>query len=321
MANYKIGDFIRLTRKSVGISQEELAFQAGVATETISRIENGRHKITQSIYQKIMSSLNQFQEQSYGICTSEEVGVIDEKQLAEDAEVKFEFEKAREYLKTVEGNVSKNVINEQYIKRAYGVIDYYTGLINIEDMISLLEESLRLTVDDYEKYLDCMDYKNEGYPYTAQEILILLNLADAYGKVGNYKKDEKIKRMLLKCLDSGYIGGESISNMKLVIKRNLSLTLARMRKYEEALELLDSILISSIKEGNGLLIPVVLYDMTWNMRKINDKGNQQYDSIKIKRIMRQAYYIAAARCDYNVQEIIKKSFNSEFNEDVEIRIE
>ena len=50
MANYKVGDIIRLTRKSVGMSQEEIAFLAELTPETISRIESGKHKITQNTY-------------------------------------------------------------------------------------------------------------------------------------------------------------------------------------------------------------------------------------------------------------------------------
>ena len=42
MANYKVGDIIRLTRKSVGMSQEEIAFLAELTPETISRIESGK---------------------------------------------------------------------------------------------------------------------------------------------------------------------------------------------------------------------------------------------------------------------------------------
>ena len=50
MANYKVGDIIRLSRNFIGMSQEELAFQAGLATETISRIESGKHKISAETY-------------------------------------------------------------------------------------------------------------------------------------------------------------------------------------------------------------------------------------------------------------------------------
>ena len=60
MANYKVGDIIRLTRKSVGMSQEEIAFLAELTPETISRIESRKHKITQNTYRKIMSILKLF---------------------------------------------------------------------------------------------------------------------------------------------------------------------------------------------------------------------------------------------------------------------
>ena len=68
MANYKVGDIIRLTRKSVGMSQEEIAFLAELTPETISRIESGKHKITQNTYRKIMSILKRFSNQNYAIC-------------------------------------------------------------------------------------------------------------------------------------------------------------------------------------------------------------------------------------------------------------
>ena len=44
MANYKAGDVIRLTRNAVGMTQEELS-DGICSVETLSRIENNRHKI------------------------------------------------------------------------------------------------------------------------------------------------------------------------------------------------------------------------------------------------------------------------------------
>ena len=88
MANYKVGDIIRLSRNFIGISQEELAFRAGLATETISRIESGKHKISTETYKKIMSALNRFPERSFAICSRSDMEIIEEKKLLEEAEVK-----------------------------------------------------------------------------------------------------------------------------------------------------------------------------------------------------------------------------------------
>lgn len=95
MANYKVGDIIRLTRKSVGMSQEEIAFLAELTPETISRIESGKHKITQNTYRKIMSILKRFSNQNYAICTGKDVGIIDEKKIVRRSRDKIRIQRGR----------------------------------------------------------------------------------------------------------------------------------------------------------------------------------------------------------------------------------
>lgn len=318
MANYRVGDYIRLTRQHYEMSQEELAFQAGVATETISRIENGKHNITINTYRKIMAVLNRFQEKNYGICMSEELGIMDEKQMEEDAETKFRFDDARKYLDKIKEKVEpSNNIDRQYIMRAETILDSYTGAIDTATTIEQLNITLRLTVDDYEKYLECEDYAKNGYPFTEQEALILMNLANAYGDNNDYEKSDKIMKMLLRCLDSGYIAGETVDNLKLVVMYNYARKFSGMDRYEEAISLLEEILENSKKAKKGLVASGVLYDMTWNMEKLNTiHGKEIYSLEEIKRKKRQAYYIAAARCDEHAQKIISNSYRKLFGEDI-----
>ena len=49
-------DLVR-ERKSLGLSQSELAAKAGVRQETISRIESGKHSVTVKTYDKIFNAL------------------------------------------------------------------------------------------------------------------------------------------------------------------------------------------------------------------------------------------------------------------------
>ena len=54
----------------------------------------------------------------------------------------------------------------------------------------------------------------------------------------------------------------------------------------------------------------------WNMNKIIEKDSNANEILEIKRKMRQAYYIAAARNDnYNVN-IIKNYYRSCYGEEV-----
>lgn len=315
MANYKVGAYIRLMRNANDMSQEELAFRAGVATETISRIENGKHKITKNVYQKIMSVFDYFPQQFYGICTDNDVEIMDIKQMEEDAEAKFEYEKAKEYLEILKQKTEDTLVNQQYILRAEAVLDCCTGKIDAGEMLEKLEKALSLTVVDYEKFVLCEEMNTKVYPFTKQEALILMNIADAYDKLKEYEQDERIKRMLLKCLEVGYADRSSIDNLILIIKRNLGRTMLHQTRYEEALHYLYQLLLEAKKAKNGVVISVVLSDIAWTMKKINQKSeNKEYEDGKMKTILRQAYYIAAARQDVHISEIMKNALLKDYGE-------
>ena len=211
MANYKVGDIIRLTRKSVGMSQEEIAFLAELTPETISRIESGKHKITQNTYRKIMSILKRFSNQNYAICTGKDVGIIDEKKLLEEAEIKFEYKEAEKHLNNLKEQIGDNIIDLQYVLRAETLLDYYNHKIVAETMVKNLEEALKLTLVDWDIHSNFYMSENEVYPFTEQEILILMNLSGAYNECGNPEMSEKISNMILKCLNAEYLKSDDLA--------------------------------------------------------------------------------------------------------------
>ena len=186
MVNYKVGDYIRLIRNANDMTQEELAFRAGVATETISRIENGKHKITKNVYRKIMSVFDYFPQQFYGICTDNDIEIMDIKQAEEDAEVKFEYEAAREYLEILRQKAGDTLVNRQYILRAEAVLDCRIGKIDVQEMLEKLIDALKLTLNNYESILNT----GKIYPFTEIEASILMNISDAYGIIEEYECDE-----------------------------------------------------------------------------------------------------------------------------------
>ena len=315
MANYKVGDYIRLIRNANDMTQEELAFRAGVATETISRIENGKHKITKNVYRKIMSVFDYFPQQFYGICTDNDIEIMDIKQAEEDAEVKFEYEAAREYLEILRQKAGDTLVNRQYILRAEAVLDCRIGKIDVQEMLEKLIDALKLTLNNYESILNT----GKIYPFTEIEASILMNISDAYGIIEEYECDEKIKRMILKCLEAEYVDGQGINNLILAIKRNLGYTLLVQKKYDEAMNFFNRLLLEAKKAKNGIIISIVLSDIAWTMKKKNQKSeNKVYEDEKIKKILRQAYYLAAARNDNFIKDRIEKTFKTDYNEDIGI---
>ena len=166
--------------------------------------------------------------------------------------------------------------------------------------IQELEQALRLTIKDW----NFEEYKDKKYPYTYQELIILMNLSDVYSVAEQCEKALKMYDMVIKCLDSGYISGEDMEKFRLVVKRNMTITYEMMGKYELALRILEEVLEESIVLKYGTMISLALYDIAWNMKKINEINQcEKYPSEEINETLKQTYYIASARGDNRIRNL------------------
>ena len=144
-----------------------------------------------------------------------------------------------------------------------------------------------------------------------------MNLADAYGKDGQCEKSEEISEMILEYLDEGYISSGEIENFKLTVKRNLTITYQKMGRYEESLKLLQQILNEAIALKYGSMITISLFDIAWNMAKLNEIYQyEHFQTELIKEKLTQAYFVASARNDKYIKNLAR-DFNMElFNTDI-----
>lgn len=81
MANYRAGDVIRLTRQAVGMTQEMLCENI-CSVETLSRIENGKHKVKRDTYRRLMERMERIPEKNYAICTGKYMELLEEKLIS-----------------------------------------------------------------------------------------------------------------------------------------------------------------------------------------------------------------------------------------------
>ena len=116
MANYRAGDVIRMTRNAVGITQEDLS-DGICSVETLSRIENGKHKIKRETYRKLMEKMGRAVHDNCAVCMGKDMSLLEEYTLFEDAMAKREYNMAKRYLERIREKISDSPVDRQYLKR------------------------------------------------------------------------------------------------------------------------------------------------------------------------------------------------------------
>ena len=306
MANYRVGDVIRLTRKAAGITQEELS-DGVCSVETLSRIENGKHAVKRETYSQLMAKMGRDTSRCYALCMGKDMELLEERIWLEDALAKFDYREAGRYLSILKRKIVDTPMNQQYIARIEGMLDYHNKQISVAEWIKREDSAIRITVPEYEKYL-FIEKKEDAFPFTELEILTLMSLANAYSVNGQPDIAIGIYDALLLGLEEEYMDFISVRKLQMLIESNYIKALERQDEYKKALEKGEKLLESSIKFDYGRMIPMALVAIVWNMRKLNEEGGTVGEISKVKRKLRQAYYIAAARNDRVNVNIIKNYY-------------
>lgn len=312
MANYKTGDIIRLTRKAVGMSQEELC-DGICSVETLSRIENGKHKIKRETYQRLMARMERVSQRNYAVCSGKDMSLLEERRDFETAMRKFDYKLAEKHLLKLKSKIADDAVNQQYLEKSEALVAYYNERIDIEELIDLLEQSIQLTLPDYEKYLDKI------YPYTEQEVLNLMSLANAYRRLDKREKTIEMYQALLASLREGYMMESERVTLEIVLMRNMALILGELDRYNESTELLWQALKLSKENGYGHMLPTVLAQIGWNIMQQVKRGEIATCEVERAKVYtRQAYYIAVARDEYKEKVSIKDYYEKIFGEKIKV---
>lgn len=200
MANYRVGDIIRLTRIASGLTQEQLSENI-CSVETMSRIENGKHGVKKDIYQKLMEKMNRNPERSYAICVDKDMQIIEERAAFEEAMTRHDFERADEYMTLLKEKAGESILTKNYVRRESAFLDFYQNRITSAELVEILEELAEETVPDYRRYME----EKIIFPFTEQEIILFKRLAVAYGRNDKNELALEISEMLLRSLRSKYM--------------------------------------------------------------------------------------------------------------------
>lgn len=286
MANYRVGDIIRLTRIASGLTQEQLSENI-CSVETMSRIENGKHGVKKDIYQKLMEKMNRNPERSYAICVDKDMQIIEERAEFEEAMTRHDFERADEYMTLLKEKAGESILTKNYVRRESAFLDFYQNRITSAELVEILEELAEETVPDYRRYME----EKIIFPFTEQEIILFKRLAVAYGRNDKNELALEISEMLLRSLRSKYM--IEWKKNELSVYGNMARYYQKIGQYEVAYNINDTLIYEAKKYDNGILVEESLFDKAWDiLREIRNGKREKEEIEECKKLMRKAYYLS-----------------------------
>lgn len=310
MAYYNANEVIRLTRKAMGLTQDELC-EGICEVVTLSRIENGHTSVKRSTYKKLMEKMGRIPETRYAVCVSKD-GVLAEDRLElERAFKRYDYEAAEYYLNRLKENADDNLLTRQYIIRVDALVDYRLGRIETKEFAQRLEIAMRQTAPSYEKYL----YSNKIYPFTTAEMMLLANLAVAYRKIDKVKQSIQLYETVLQCLDVKYVGEPDNSKTQIAVRNNLAMVYEAQGENQKALIEIDKCLRLALQYDYGHTVAPLLFAKAYNIIKLVRKGKLGSGCInEVKKLSLQAYYIAVARGEDKIKKSVENFWKRNFGD-------
>lgn len=282
MSIYPLGEVIRRYRKELKISQEKLS-EGICSVATLSRIENGERLPNKANFDAFMQRMGQSGELYDAFISAQDFEIHEKKFHIRQLILKEDFEGASQTLDELEmlirDDIEENKLHKQFVQYMR-VITENKGKLTL-DSLEKLESAIKITLKNYGKT------KIYNYLLTYDEIVILNNIAVAYGENEQKNKAIQIYGELKEYMEDNYINSEEKMRMYPSILYNLSKYLGLAGRYQESIDICDLGIESLNKYGRVKPLSSLLYNKAWCILKLKDNTRME----ECKKTLLQAYYV------------------------------
>ncbi len=287
MSNYNVGDMIRLTRQAIGMSQEELADNI-CSVQTLSRIENGKVKVKKKVYQQLMEKMGRNGTKNYSVLSTENFEVLDIMVQVDNALFRKEYAYAEEKLNRLKDFLSMDKeINYLYVKECEIMIDSGLHRISTEEELEELEKLARLTIPNYKELL----YK--VYPFMRREIVLLMNIGNVYGDLGQRQMAIDIYFMLIRSMNTGYMRQKDSVQLTVMLISSAARFYGGLGKRDTAIRMSWNAIYKAKKHQLYTVLPKCYGEIAWNMMKQIENGERDSSEKELcRQYLRQGYAAA-----------------------------
>ncbi len=287
MGRYRLGDIIRLTRKSLSITQEQLC-DGICSVETLSRMETGKQSPNRDTYELLMERMGRIRERAYSMLSISDFKVLEKKKQFEDCIHGYDYKGAEGILKEIKKFLGNTVLDKQFLIRSESLIRYRLNQINTDEFLEGLQEAILLTIPMYGTI------SLASWPLTYNEALLLLNISTAYAEKEDYVRAIEILEESKSALKLSYMDEQQRILMQLSNIYNLSKWQSVIGEYEKSTETAQEGIELCRKYKLSSALPQLIYCVAFNKEQLIKRGVLPQERLsECIRDFKKGYYIAS----------------------------
>lgn len=300
MGVYYLGEVIKRTRESLGMTQEELS--EGICTpETLSRIETGKRTPNRANFRALMERMGKCGEKYCPHIHAESYERMEEWERILRLDQAHRFEDALMELDEFEEKIDlDDRVNRQAVMRLRALCEYHLGKIDVPEYRERLTQSLKITRPDWD---------GEHLPagvFTRTECFLFCNIAVSYMYEENLDTALKLMRQMQDYFAATKIDETERRVSEGLLLSNMGQCLGRMGRTEEALKVAAEEARKYLAHYAAGRLPGTLYNCAYQMEV------QHMSPEDCKEKLVQAYYMAEFVGDDREKEHIQKHFEMKY---------
>ena len=300
MGRYRLGDIIRLTRKSLSITQEQLC-DGICSVETLSRMETGKQSPNRDTYELLMERMGRISERAYSMLSISDFKVLEKMKQLEDYLHQYEYTRAQDILKEIKKSLGNTVLDRQFLIRAESLVKYRLNQISTDEFLKDLQEAILLTIPRYGTI------SLSSWPLTYNEALILLNISTAYAEKNDYEKAIEILEEAKSALKLSYMDEQQRVIMQLSNIYNLSKWQSVIGDYEKSTETAQEGIDICRKYKLCSALPQLIYCVAWNNEQLINRGVLPQENVReCIQDFKKGYFLASALQSPYIQGLIEE---------------
>ena len=280
MGVYQVGEVIKKTRESLGITQQELC--EGICTvETLSRIENGKRSPSRSNFQALMERMGKCGEKYIPFIHSGDMDNIVKAMNINIMLARDKYEEAEEMLQELREKIDlKDKVNRQFIEKTQALIDYSLKRISAKKRREILTKALQYTIPNY---------NNRILPvgiYSRHELMIFCNIACTYSDENDHDTAIEMLRQVETYFNTVHVSMDERAITETLMMLNLGMQLGIRGDTREAIKIEERAAKMSIDGRISSILDALLYNIAF------EKEILQENELLCKELLLQAYFVA-----------------------------